>query len=63
MSGPLSGNNRVHHSIDGDLRRGRQFHARTSVLVDLAVVRYGRIGASAEAFTGRIAPVSLLLGG
>src|SRR5206468_6640990 len=35
----------LHHSVDGDVRDGRQFHGRSSLLAEFVVVRFDRTGA------------------
>src|SRR5439155_25104223 len=35
----------LHHSVDGDVRDGRQFHGRSSLLAEFVVVRFDRTAA------------------
>src|SRR5439155_24522856 len=43
----------LHHAVDRDVRGGRQFHGRRSLLVGLVVVRYDRTAAPISSVMAR----------
>src|SRR5438094_4458631 len=46
----------LHHSVDGDVRDGRQFHGRRSLLAEFVVVRYGRTAAPISSVAAESVP-------